>query len=215
MQQLSESVDLVSFADVNDPEALAGFIKESGFPAIVKPKTSSGSRSIQIVQNEGQLKTALERNDSSIIQEYIDDAGGEFSVGVFVCDEFSSAIAFKRDLGPVGCSWYAETSYDKDVLDYAMNVARASHLRGSANVQLRNSSKGPRLLEINPRFSSLVAARAICGFLDLEWSIDIEFGWKPEITSQPYKKIRFRRYFQEAVDFCDGFMSVPEWSVNR
>lgn len=212
MRALSGKIDLAPFADGVDRQAVARLVEGVGFPVVVKSRRSSGSRSLRLANNDVELDAALTAAYLPVVQAFIDESGGEFSVGIFVCEHFSSAIAFKRDLGPVGCSWFAETSTDKSVLGYAMSIAQASGLRGSANIQVRKSSKGIRLLELNPRFSSLVAARAACGFRDAEWSVELALGRNPERPSGHFKQIRFRRFFHELVDFGEGFKAISEWS---
>ena len=115
-------------------------------------------------------------------------------------------------MGPGGASWFAESSEDKDAHSYVKKIGEAIGLRGSANVQFRRSKDGLRLLEINPRFSSLVAARAICGFTDLEWSIKVALGMEIYQQDRVYKHIRFRRYAHELVDFGEGYLGVANWS---
>ena len=212
MRGLYGKIELVPFADGIDRQAVANLVEEVGFPVAVKSRRSSGSRSLRLANNETELDAALNATPLPLVQAFIDASEGEFSVGAFVCEHFSSAIAFKRDLGPVGCSWFAETSTDESVLDYAMKIARLSGLRGSANIQVRKSSRGVRLLEVNPRFSSLVAARAACGFQDAEWSVELALGQCPEKPDGCFRHIRFRRFFHELLDFGEGFRAVSEWS---
>lgn len=212
VKSLQGKIDLAPFADGADRQTVAKLVEEVGFPVVVKTRRSSGSRYQTLVNNNMELDTALAETRLPLVQAFVDESGGEFSLGVFVCQQFSSAIAFKRDLGPVGCSWFAETSTDQSVLDYAMKIAALSGLRGSANIQVRKSSKGVQLLEVNPRFSSLVAARAACGFLDAEWSLDLALGQSPERPNIPFKHIRFRRFFHEVVDFGEGFNAASEWA---
>ena len=52
------------------------------------------------------------------------------------------------------------------------SVAAGMNLYGSINIQLRITDKGPRIFEINPRFSSTVLMRHRIGFCDLLWAID-------------------------------------------
>jgi carbamoyl-phosphate synthase large subunit len=40
------------------------------------------------------------------------------------------------------------------------------------NIQMRLTDKGPRVFEINPRFSSTVLMRHRLGFSDVLWAID-------------------------------------------
>jgi len=211
MQALHGKIDLVPFADGVNGQAVAELVNEVGFPLVVKSRRSSGSRGLLHVHNQTELDAAINATHVPLVQAFIDTSGGEFSVGIFACEQFSSAIAFKRDLGPVGCSWFAETSMDESVLDYAFKVAHLSSLKGSANIQVGKTSRGVRLLEINPRFSSLVAARAACAFRDAEWSIELALGLKPDKPNGHFRHIRFRRFFHELLDFGDGFKAVSEW----
>ncbi|MBN1574481.1 MAG: ATP-grasp domain-containing protein [Deltaproteobacteria bacterium] len=212
MQALKGRIELAPFADVSNSQSLDELIKETDFPIVIKLRRSSGSRFLKIVNDDKELVLAKKEADSKIAQAFIDDSEGEFSVGVFVCDGFTTAIAYERDLGPSGASWFAETSSDKSVIDYALRIASLTGLKGSANIQVRKSSKGVRLLEINPRFSSLVAARAACGFIDLEWSLELALGIEPKKPDLPYKKIKFCRFLHELIDFGDGFTPIEEWS---
>ena len=51
-------------------------------------------------------------------------------------------------------------------------IAKGLNLQGSMNVQMRLTEKGPRVFEINPRFSSTVLMRHRLGFSDVLWAID-------------------------------------------
>jgi len=197
---------LAPFANGRDPVAVAALVTVAGYPVVVKSRRSWGSKTLCIVENRAELNAAIAKTKLPVVQAYID--GDEYSIGVFACEEFTEAIAFKRDLGGFGLSWYAETSDDEAVLEYALEIARASGLRGSANVQVRKSAAGVRLLEINPRFSSLAAARAAAGFNDVEWSLLLGLGKRIERPG-PFKPIRFRRYFQEVVDLGTGWEHLP------
>ena len=52
------------------------------------------------------------------------------------------------------------------------HIANEVSLLGSMNVQLRLTNEGPRIFEINPRFSSTVLMRHLIGFQDLIWTIN-------------------------------------------
>jgi carbamoyl-phosphate synthase large subunit len=211
MRALQGKVALVPFADGSDQQAVNDLVDQTGFPVVVKSRWSSGSKSLRIAHDTTELALHLAKVSSPLVQQYIDDTEGEFSAGMFACESFQTAIAFKRQLGPAGCSWYAENSEDPEVLEYVCMVAALTGLRGSANVQVRKSRSGIFLLEINPRFSSLVAARAICGFRDVEWSIRLALGLEILSPSTTYRRIRFQRFFHEVVDCGHGFQAVTEW----
>jgi len=211
-EALKGKVDLAPYADGTDRKAVEQLVAEVGFPVVVKSRRSSGSRSLRVANNYDQLQTYLSEIPLSLVEKYIDASGGEFSAGAFACDQFDMVIVFKRELGPGGCSWYAETSDDKEVVQYVKSIARPIHLRGSINIQVRKSREGVRLLEINPRFSSLVAARAICGFKDLEWAIRLVLGMEIGKPKENYRRIRFRRFLHELIDFGQGWQAIYEWS---
>ncbi|HVS54021.1 MAG TPA: ATP-grasp domain-containing protein [Opitutaceae bacterium] len=212
MEALENVVPIAPFADGQDSEAVRLLVGRAGFPLVIKGRASWGSRSLRVAHDENELRFFLTEISAPVVQAYLDDAGGEFSVGLFACDEFCTVVNYKRELGPVGCTWLAETSEDAAVLDYASRVAAATGLRGSANLQVRKTSQGVRMLEINPRFSSLVAARAICGFRDAEWSLLAALKMKLPVPPPSYQHIRFRRYFHELVDFGDGFNAIENWN---
>jgi carbamoyl-phosphate synthase large subunit len=211
MQALSGHVPLAPFADGENRQAVEDLVAEAGFPLVVKPRRSRGSRFFRVVENQPDLARALTEIPSPLVQQFLSGGDQEYTVGVFACGDSCVGIAFRRSLGAVGCSWYAETSENPEVLRYAIDVARASRLRGAANIQVRKCPEGVRLLEINPRFSSLAAARAVCGFNDVAWSVDLALGQPIELKTAGFRQIRFRRFFQEAIDFGDGFRTLPEW----
>ena len=206
---LRGKISLADYVDGTDSPSLRAMFEYSDRVVVVKSRQSWGSKGQKVVSTLACLQGAIAKTHLPVVQKYI--AGDEFSVGVFSCDQFATAIAFKRELGPAGNSWCAETSYDLQVLDYALRVAAATGLRGSINVQVRKGYEGVRLLEINPRFSGLVAARAACGFHDVEWSLDLLLGQTPRLRGS-YRAIKFHRYFHELIDYGDGPRALPEWS---
>ena len=216
MEALAGKVELARFADGSDSEAVACLLDEVGFPVVVKSRQSSGSRTLRIAHNQAELAAYLAEVSLPLVQQYIDAEGGEFSICIFAGRQFESAIAFQRELGGPGLSWFAEKSDDPEVLTYAQLIGQAIRLQGSANVQVRKSRLGVRLLEINPRFSSLAAARAICGFRDVEWSVDLALGRKIALPlASDYRQIRFRRFYHEVVDFGEGFQAIAEWCPRK
>lgn len=211
MQALQDEIDLAPFADGEDPAAVSGLVQKSGFPLVIKGRNSWGSNQRRIANNNTELRASLSTTPRPMVQAFIDETGGEYSAGVYSHQGFTSALVFRREIGPVGNSWFAETSDDKSVIEYVTKIARATALKGSANIQVRKTTRGVRLLEINTRFSSLVAARAACGFRDAEWSLEIALGLKLSVPQHDYKSIRFQRYFHELIDFGDGYRALQDW----
>jgi carbamoyl-phosphate synthase large subunit len=211
-QTLEQSVPLADYADGSAPAEVEAFLSRAAFPCVIKPRRSCGSKSIVIATDADQVRRAVIAIPDSVVQEYIDDSDGEHSVGVFVGPDFSRAISFRRSLGPAGNSWEADNlEQDPEVLDYALAVAKGSRCSGACNVQVRKGTQGVRLLEVNPRFSSLVAARAACGFRDLEWAVRLAVGETLPVPPDTFSKIRFRRFFGEMIDTGNGFAAIDKW----
>ena len=209
---LQNTVKLAPYADASCVQDVEEILDSDSYPFVVKPRFSAGGKGFKIASNKDQLLKYIDDVQGQVIQQYFDDAGGEFSVGVFSSNDFMAMIAFRRELGHGGASWFADNvDQDQEVLEYAKKIAEFIRLSGSYNIQVRKSSNGVRLLEINTRFSSLAAARAACGFKDVEWSILTALGLKVEPPLNAYKSIRFRRYLHEVIDFGTGYTGIKEW----
>jgi carbamoyl-phosphate synthase large subunit len=205
-------VPLAPYADGASPSEVQEFVARRGFPVVVKRRNGRGGEAFQVVECAGDLGAAIAKTPDPVLQSWIDDSGGEYTVGLFATPDRVVSICFRRRLGRTGSSWFAETVRDPEVRKYAETIARVSGLRGSANVQLRKSSEGMRLLEVNARFSSLAPARAVAGFRDVEWSLRLALGREPYIPTGGFRQLRFHRFVHEMVDLGDGYVTVPEWS---
>lgn len=214
-RELGSVVPLAPHADAADPSAVEALVARHGFPIVLKRRSGRGGDAFQTVLRREDLAAALARTPDPVAQAWIDDAGGEFTVGVFAAAGRLTSISFRRKLGRTGSSWFAEVVEDPEVREYAERIARASGLRGSANIQVRKSSAGVRLLEINARFSSLAPARAAAGFRDVEWSLLLALGRTVEVPRGPYRRLRFHRFVHEMIDRGRGYSTVPEWSPGK
>lgn len=211
MCALFGKITVPRFADALDENAVRGLVERCGFPLVIKPRRGSGSQNLYHVQDFDQLQAHLKHAPSAIVQEYICDSGGEFSAGIFACDTFTSVIVFRRRLDGVGCSWFAETYEDEEIRRHCLRFAEVSKLRGAANLQFRRSDRGVFLLEVNARFSSLAAARALAGFADVDWSVRQALAASLPTPPASFRQIRFQRFFGELADAGNGYRPVPEW----
>ena len=82
-----------------------------------------------------------------------------------------AVLQLLRELSGRLTGWAKVVNNDK-VLKMCESIAVGMNLNGSINIQLRLTDKGPRIFEINPRFSSTVLMRHRIGFCDLLWAID-------------------------------------------
>jgi len=74
------------------------------------------------------------------------------------------------------------------------------------NVQLRLTDVGPRVFEINPRFSSTVLMRHRMGFTDVLWMLDELEGKRVEFPIVAKNQILVR--VQEAIVYTDPILEV-------
>lgn len=169
------------------------------FPIILKSRTGSGSSEIFLIRNQENFNFFKNQYPDFIAQEYLNDKDGEFTCGLFRSkDKEIRTIIFKRELKG-GYSGYGEVIENSEIKNLLINLANYLDLRGSINVQLRLTKKGPVIFEINPRFSSTVRFRHLLDFKDLIWCIEDHSGFQ----LSPYKSTslgkRFYKGFSEYI----------------
>ena len=121
------------------------------YPAVVKPRTGSGSRGIVIVGSAAEL-AALDRSPSLIVQDFL--PGEEYSVDVLAGADGHVIAAVPRIRARVdsGVSVGGRTVHDPEIERFGRAVARATGITFVANVQCKRDRDGnPALLEVNPR----------------------------------------------------------------
>ena len=170
------------------------------FPVILKSRTGSGSAAVYKVEDIDELEFLRVRNPDFIVQEYLEDELGEFTCGVFKSRSgIIRTLIFKRELTG-GYSGYGEVIKDQSIHDLLVKLAQEIDLLGSINVQLRLTSIGPVVFEINPRFSSTVLFRHMFGFKDLEWSIKDLLGIELGAYIAPEPGSKFYKGFNEYIE---------------
>jgi len=180
--------------------SVVGDLKNPVFPLILKSRDGSGSKSLFLINNGNDFDYYSKKFPDFIAQEMIGTAEAEYTCGVFRSkDGESRTITYKRKLVG-GFSGYGSVESDPEITDLLLTMAEKLNLRGSINVQLRTSPKGPCVFEINPRFSSTVMFRHLMGFEDVIWSIQdaLSLSLAEYLPNNNYKK--FYKGYQEYVD---------------
>lgn len=150
--------------------------KVEKFPIIMKSRTGNGSSDVTIVNDNATFMFIKSNNHDFIVQEFLDGGNGEYTCGLFRSKEgLIRTIILLRELDGA-FTGYGEVIKNNDINRLLYDVAEKLQLIGSINVQLRITSKGPIIFEINPRFSSTVRFRHLLDFKDLEWSIEDKLG---------------------------------------
>jgi carbamoyl-phosphate synthase large subunit len=160
--------------NLNFPQTylISDFDSPKEFPFIIKSNYGSGSSDIHIVNDIESFIFLKQKYPDFIVQEYLDDSQGEYTCCVFRSSgKIVRTIIMKRQLSN-GYSNYGEVTENKEIDQLLISIANFLNLKGSINVQLRLTKNGPKVFEINPRFSSTVLFRHMLNFRDLIWSIE-------------------------------------------
>lgn len=163
-------------------------LNEMVFPCIVKPaKDSGGSNFVFLAENKEEAwiytEYLIKNNKIPLLQEYISEKDGEFTVGVLSLpnEHIIGSIALRRTFNSK-LSIFSKTSSGlissgnsqglidefPDICKTAENIAQKIKSVGPVNIQgrIKNGIFVP--FEINPRFSASTYLRAMAGFNEID-----------------------------------------------
>ncbi len=162
------------------------------YPCILKNRYGSGSRAVFRIENAEDAQYYARRYPDAIFQEMLEPADREVTCAVYRNHdgEVSSLLMLRRLTG--GFTGWAKVFDDQDTTQLCKRIAEGLDLRGSMNVQLRLTNNGPRVFEINPRFSSTVLMRHRIGFSDVLWAIEEADGNTIQFPAIEMNKIMVR-----------------------
>lgn len=127
---------------------------EIAFPVFVKPRTGSGSVGAAKVESMQQLRSAVDRDPSLIIQEYMGDAVDvDADVYVDTITRQPVSIFAKRKLATrIGGASKTISFKDPKLVDFLCNALQHFSFCGPVDVDLFCRDGQYYLSEINPRF---------------------------------------------------------------
>lgn len=175
------------------------------FPWIIKPRNGTASMNVRKVNSIEDAKQALIQTPRAMIQEYLSPTklrGGknvEFTCGLFrdLDGEIHGPIIGERVLRN-GTSWIVKFLKNCEVSDYVLQIANNIDFYGPLNIQLILTKSGPKLLEVNCRFSGTTGIRSYFGFNEPKMAINnFLFGKKIEVP--PLKGGLVLRYIENVV----------------
>ena len=142
------------------------------YPCILKNRYGSGSRAVFRLESSEDAQYFAKRYPDAVYQELLEPADREVTCAVYRKGdgEVLSLLMLRRLTG--GFTGWARVIDDEETSRMCKHIAEGLDLQGSMNVQLRLTDKGPRVFEINPRFSSTVLMRHRMGFSDVLWAIE-------------------------------------------
>jgi carbamoyl-phosphate synthase large subunit len=139
-------------------------------PCIAKKRTGVGARNVNIISSSNDVKKFSKKNNF-IFQELLKPKNEEITCAIYRSIKGNVRILSLRRKLKNGVTTYAKVIKNVQIDKLCRKIAINSNLQGSMNVQLILTKNGPRIFEINPRFSSTVYMRDLMGFSDLTWSI--------------------------------------------
>lgn len=162
------------------------------FPCVLKNRFGSGSRAVFVVADEEDAAYLVPRYPEAIFQELLEPVEREVTCAVYRRRDgkVASLLMLRRLTG--GFTGWAKVIKDDETSRMCERIADGLDLRGSMNIQLRLTDKGPRVFEINPRFSSTVLMRHRLGYTDVLWAIDEAEGKSVSFPSLPENQIMVR-----------------------
>lgn len=189
---------------VSNDTNLEAILKEVNFPLIIKPRFGTASRGVVSVTSVAEAREVLAKTSHPLLQEKLihlnrDDLGSEYTCSVFkdIKGNYLGPIVARRTLRN-GTSWIVEVVSKPDLHDYLLKIARSLKYSGPLNIQLIDTSSGPKLLEINCRFSGTTGIRSYFGFNEPEMSIT-SFYDKKAIKTPKLKEGTVLRYVKDII----------------
>jgi carbamoyl-phosphate synthase large subunit len=197
-----ETARVLAALDVQVPWTVPVAESAPAYPCILKNRYGSGSRTVFVVNDENDAACLVPRYPDAVFQELLLPAEREVTCAVYRNreGEVASLLMQRRLTG--GFTGWARVIEDEETDEMCRSIAVGLNLRGSMNVQLRITDNGPRVFEINPRFSSTVLMRHRLGFTDLLWALDEVEGKRIEFPVLPKNRILVR--VQGAMVYSDA-----------
>lgn len=169
-------------------------------PCIMKSRFGAGSQEVRLIDDPELVPAYRKIFPDHIWQECVGTVDEEYTCGLYrsMTGEVRTLI-FHRRLS-AGVTAYGEVVASPTIDQLCFAIATAVELNGSINVQLRLTSHGPVVFEINPRFSSTVAFRHKLGFEDVIWAISEKcYGNLPDYKAMPKVGTKIFRKFEEVI----------------
>lgn len=141
-------------------------------PCIIKSRTGSGGKAMFVVRTPEDVKFFARRYPNSVYQELLEPNDREVTCAVYRDRSGNTHVLqmLRKLVG--GLTGWATVITDSAVERECVRVAEGTDLKGSINIQLMLTPQGPRIFEINARFSSTILMRHQLGFQDVIWSLD-------------------------------------------
>ena len=162
-------LELGDYAPLTYPEFVGSPLK---LPVIVKPRSGRGSQNVFRCESLRDIEYHQQSVQPMVFQEILKPSDMEITCGVYGDREgHIFSVQLLRRLSGGSTSW-AKVIDESRISRLCEKIGRGLKLTGAINVQLILTKDGPKVFEINPRYSSTVEMRHKLGFKDLVWGIE-------------------------------------------
>jgi carbamoyl-phosphate synthase large subunit len=168
-------------------------------PCILKRRHGQGGKDLRLVNTEEEVEIVRQTRADDLWQELLLPEDQEYTCGLYRSRTGETRmIVLRRRLqgGLTGAAVVVDSTPFSPLLH---GIADALDLNGSINVQLRLTADGPKVFEINPRFSSTVRFRDKLGFHDFIWSLLESRGLAIGSYCSPSPGVRMYRGADEVI----------------
>jgi carbamoyl-phosphate synthase large subunit len=178
------------------------FVKEFGYPIVVKPREGYGSLYFYLVRCKSEMQQAMSNIEKAgwhaLLQEYLNENNTEYTSGVTI-DRFGKYVMSSVSIQKIlknGQTYKAFIDDYKEVRRSSEEAALKLGARGAINIQAKLIDNKPKIFEINPRFSATCPMRSVAGINEP----DIVFRNSvlgEEIKVRSYRRLVCMRYWNE------------------
>ena len=178
------------------------FVKEFGYPIVVKPREGYGSLYFYLVRCKSEMQQAISNIQKAgwhaLLQEYLNESNTEYTSGVTI-DRFGKYVMSSVSIQKIlknGQTYKAFVDDYKEVRRSSEEAALKLGARGAINIQAKLIENKPKIFEINPRFSATCPMRSVAGINEP----DIVFRNSvlgEEIKVRSYRRLVCMRYWNE------------------
>lgn len=181
----------------SEPLTQAAADRATSFPRLAKPRKGAGGRSVTRIDSREDLD-ALPKDGSFLLQEFL--PGEEYSVDVYVARDGRVVGAVPRERMKIdsGIAIASRTVDVPEVIRSAVETARLTGVRGTANIQFKRAADGVfKLLEVNPRYPGTLPLTTAAGIDMPKLMADELAGKRLPDGPLPFKELMVVRYWTE------------------
>lgn len=161
------------------------------WPMILKPRRGAGSRGLRVVASARALAEEVAHlTDEYVVQEMLH--GPEFTLDAYVDKGGATraVVARRRISVQNGQTDVGETVEDAALCGLARRFLDSAPFRGAVNLQFIIGPEGPRLIDVNPRFSGGIAITRAAGMDFADWTVRELWG-EPLDVPKTYRLITY------------------------